>query len=90
MSSIDGAAGGGLTPWAVTGSYATEGQVGATAFLTRATLKDYALTDYGVAVGYKDRYCKLHKTTSAPLVVEAESAHKGAADNISAVKDSEI
>jgi hypothetical protein len=25
VSSIDGAAGGGLTPWAVTGSYATDG-----------------------------------------------------------------
>lgn len=29
-----------------------------------------------LAVGYKDRYCKLHKCESAPLVVEAESAHK--------------
>lgn len=29
-----------------------------------------------LAVGYKDRYCKLHGTASAPLVVEAESAHK--------------
>jgi sugar phosphate isomerase/epimerase len=29
-----------------------------------------------LAVGYKDRYCKLHGTQSAPLVVEAESAHK--------------
>ena len=28
VASIDGAAGGGLTPWAVTGSYATRGQVG--------------------------------------------------------------
>jgi len=27
-------------------------------------------------VGYQDRYCKLHGTKSAPLVVEAESAHK--------------
>ena len=30
LSSIDGAAGGGLTPWAVTGSHASEGQFGAT------------------------------------------------------------
>jgi sugar phosphate isomerase/epimerase len=29
-----------------------------------------------LAVGYKDRYCKLHGCESAPLVVEAESAHK--------------
>jgi sugar phosphate isomerase/epimerase len=27
-------------------------------------------------VGYRDRYCKLHGTASAPLVVEAESAHR--------------
>lgn len=27
-------------------------------------------------VGYQDRYCKLHGVASAPLVVEAESAHK--------------
>ena len=31
VTSIDGAAGGGLTPWAVIGSNATEGQWGATA-----------------------------------------------------------
>jgi sugar phosphate isomerase/epimerase len=29
-----------------------------------------------LAVGYQDRYCKLHGCESAPLVVEAESAHK--------------
>lgn len=28
-------------------------------------------------VGYRDRYCKRNGTTSAPLVVEAESAHQG-------------
>ena len=29
-----------------------------------------------LAVGYQDRYCKLHKCESAPLVVEAESAYR--------------
>src|SRR4029453_17968381 len=42
-------------------------------------------------VGYQDRYCKLHKTESAPLVVEAESAHKDldfcSADGIRYVKN---
>lgn len=42
-------------------------------------------------VGYRDRYCKLHGTTSAPLVVEAESAHKEldycSADGIRYVKE---
>lgn len=55
VSSIDGAAGGGLTPWAVIGSYATNGEVGATAFVTRATTQDYALTTMGAAVGLLDR-----------------------------------
>jgi len=44
-----------------------------------------------LAVGYQDRYCKLHKTASAPLVVEAESAHKEldycSADGIRYVKE---
>jgi hypothetical protein len=56
VSSIDGAAGGGLTPWAVTASYATEGEIGATAHLTRSTTQDYALTAYGAAVGIHDRF----------------------------------
>ncbi|MGQ3057945.1 MAG: DUF3034 family protein, partial [Nevskia sp.] len=40
VSSIDGAAGGGLTPWAVIGSNATEGEVGATAFVTAVRTTD--------------------------------------------------
>ena len=55
MSSIDGAAGGGLTPWAVIGSYATDGEFGATAFITRVKTQDYGLTAYGAALGLKDR-----------------------------------
>ena len=56
VSSIDGAAGGGLTPWAVIGSYATSGELGATAFITRATTQDYGLTTVGAAVGLLDRF----------------------------------
>lgn len=55
VSSIDGAAGGGLTPWAVIGSYATDGEFGATAFITRLKTQDYGLTAYGAALGFKDR-----------------------------------
>ncbi|MGE0496495.1 MAG: DUF3034 family protein [Ramlibacter sp.] len=55
VSSIDGAAGGGLTPWAVIGSNATEGEIGATAHLTRTHTQDYGLTAYGAALGFKDR-----------------------------------
>ena len=55
VSSIDGAAGGGLTPWAVTGSYASRGQVGATAFITRVRTQDYGLTTSGIAMSFSDR-----------------------------------
>lgn len=55
VSSIDGAAGGGLTPWAVTGSYASSGEIGATAFVTRVKTGDYGLLTYGAAVGLYDR-----------------------------------
>ena len=71
VSSIDGAAGGGLTPWAVTGSYATEGQLGATAHLTRAVTQDYALTAYGAAVAFRDRIevSLAHQDFNASVVV---------------------
>jgi Protein of unknown function (DUF3034) len=55
VSSVDGAAGGGLTPWAVIGSYATEGQFGASAFATGLKTSDYSLIDIGVAASYGER-----------------------------------
>lgn len=55
VSSVDGAAGGGLTPWAVIGSNASQTEIGATAHLTRAVTKDYGLTNYGASVGLYDR-----------------------------------
>ncbi len=55
VSSISGAAGGGLTPWAVIGSNATEGEVGVSAYATRAGTQDYSLNSYGVAVGLHER-----------------------------------
>ena len=55
VSTIDGAAGGGLTPWAIIGSHAAANEVGATAHLTRVKTQDYALTAYGAAVGIDDR-----------------------------------
>lgn len=55
VSSIDGAAGGGLTPWAVIGTNATDDEIGVSAFVTRVGTQDYGLTGYGVAVGIHDR-----------------------------------
>ena len=56
VSSISGAAGGGLTPWAVIGTNATAGEIGGTGFVTRAQTQDYALTTVGAALGIKDRF----------------------------------
>ena len=56
VSSIDGAAGGGLTPWAVIGTNATDGEIGGSAFITRAGTKDYGLNIYGAAVGINDQF----------------------------------
>lgn len=55
VSSIEGAAGGGLSPWAVIGSQATEGEVGVAAFASRAVTRDYGLSVVGAAVGVNDR-----------------------------------
>lgn len=56
VSSIDGAAGGGLTPWAVIASNATAGEVGASAFVTTVGTQDYGLKIVGAAIGIQDRY----------------------------------
>jgi hypothetical protein len=55
VSTIEGAAGGGLTPWAVIGTQATEGETRASAFVSRATTQDYGLSVVGAAVGIQDR-----------------------------------
>ena len=55
VSQVEGAAGGGLTPWAVIGGYGTRDQIGANAFYTRVNLPDYHLDDAGVLIGLYDR-----------------------------------
>ena len=55
VTQIEGAAGGGLTPWALIAGYGTRDQIGATAFYTRADPSDFTLQAGGVAVGIYDR-----------------------------------
>lgn len=54
-SSIDGAAGGGITPWAMLSGYGEQGEWGATAFATRVDLPDYRLDVAGMAASYDNR-----------------------------------
>ena len=55
VSQLEGAAGGGLTPWAVIGGYGTGDQIGGNAFYTRVNTGSYHLDDYGVLIGIHDR-----------------------------------
>ena len=56
VSTIEGAAGGGLSPWAVIGSNATQGEIGGSAYLTNVGTRDYGLNGYGAALGIHDRF----------------------------------
>lgn len=55
ISSVDGAAGGGLTPWALIAGNETDRGIGATAHATTLSLPDFDLRTYGVAIGVKNR-----------------------------------
>jgi Protein of unknown function (DUF3034) len=56
VSSIDSAAGGGLTPWAVIGSNATADEIGGSAYVSNLGTRDYGFNFYGAAIGFKDRF----------------------------------
>lgn len=55
ISQVEGAAGGGLTPWAVIGGYGTNNEIGANVHYTYAKTNDFKLDSYGVTVGIYDR-----------------------------------
>lgn len=55
VSSVEGAAGGGITPWAVIGSNATADEVGASVSVSRLNTRDYGLTSYSAAFGFGER-----------------------------------
>jgi hypothetical protein len=52
---VEGAAGGGIVPWAVIAGYGTDRQVGGSAFYTKVKTGDFDLDSYGAAVGLFDR-----------------------------------
>ncbi len=55
VNTIEGTAGGGLTPWAVIGGYGTNDQVGGNIFATQVRLNDYTLNVTGAVIGFYDR-----------------------------------
>jgi len=54
-TSLEGAAGGGITPWAVLAGYGERGEWGGDVFATRAETGDYRLDVAGVAVAFDNR-----------------------------------
>ncbi|WP_341906806.1 DUF3034 family protein [Polaromonas sp. YR568] len=56
VSTIEGAAGGGITPWAVIGTNATDDEIGGSAFFSNVGTRDYGLNVYGAAIGINDRF----------------------------------
>ena len=54
-SSIEGAAGGGITPWAVLSGYGERGEWGADVFATRVETGDYRLDVAGVGASFDNR-----------------------------------
>jgi hypothetical protein len=55
VSQLEGAGGGGLTPWALITGYGTRDSYGANAHYTAVRTQDYGLNTHGVAVGIADR-----------------------------------
>ena len=55
VSQVEGAGGGGLTPWALITGYGTRDSYGANAHYTQVSTQDYTLKTVGVAVGIADR-----------------------------------
>ena len=55
VTEVEGAAGGGVVPWALIGGLETDDQFGATAFATYVTTSDFSLRSGGLGVDYGDR-----------------------------------
>src|SRR5476649_2627856 len=55
VSQVEGAGGGGITPWALISGYGSRDSWGANAHYTYLSTQDYKLNTYGVAIGVADR-----------------------------------
>jgi hypothetical protein len=55
VTQLEGAGGGGLTPWALITGYGSRDSWGANAYATRVSVQDYSLDTRGVGVGIADR-----------------------------------
>ncbi len=55
VSTIEGAGGGGIVPWALISGYATRDEIGGAAFYNNVSVDNYGVNVAGVAVGFKNK-----------------------------------
>lgn len=55
VSTIEGAGGGGLVPWALIGGYGTRDEFGVNAYATGVETRDFTLASYGAAFNFANR-----------------------------------
>lgn len=55
VSTIEGAGGGGLVPWALIGGYGTRNEIGITSYVTGVDTQDFTLASYGAALNFRNR-----------------------------------
>ncbi len=81
VTSFEGSAGGGLTPWALIAGYASQEEINATANLQTLSAGEYKLNTYGVALGAYDRFevslQKQHLDVSSGIVTNVFNAVTG-------------
>ena len=78
VTQFEGAAGGGLTPWALIAGYGSREQIGATVAYTKLGLDDYDLDNAGFAVGFYDRVEVSYMRQSLDISSSITSAAFGA------------
>ncbi|CUS48774.1 MAG: outer membrane protein of unknown function DUF3034 [Idiomarinaceae bacterium HL-53] len=74
VTSIDGAAGGGLTPWALISSYAESGEWGGTASVSQANVSDFRLDLAAASMSYNNRmeFSVARQTFDLPELIGGE------------------
>lgn len=87
VSMIDGAGGGGITPWATITGYATKEGINGDLHYTYAPLANYTLHSIGAAVGFWDRF-ELSYTSSALTTGSTFDTVGLVADTLGGVTDS--
>jgi len=80
FSSIEGAGGGGITPWALITGYGSSDSWGANTYITGIGLRDFNFGSAGVGVGIRDRI-------ELSFARQTLDATKGALDGISVSQD---